>query len=537
MKKIVCLLLAAMLLLTACGTGAEESTTTAAAADNKLRAQIGGAEVVFEPLEQAKLPAEGAYYLTDDVVLEGPVTVSGKLQLHLNGHKIAGTEGVDYGSLFTVPAGGELVVYDAEDGLGTIVSPRSFTAKPTVKHMFQVEGTMTLAGGTVDASVISLENVANGGAFYVADGGVLNIAGGEVIGGTMLCTSLNPEPKPDPNAQQAEADAAAQEGEKTEETVVEEESTVVEEEIPEPVEIIGKGGSVFVAVGGTCNISGGTVTAGYAGLGGNIFVDANESGAGLLNISGGKISSGEAMFNGGNIYALGTVKMSDGLLLEGRAYSNGGNIYLEGTLEMTGGILEAGRCDHNGRAGKRGANLLVNGLNAVVNIDNAQFIDGDGHGSENFGGNISVIGQCAREFSITNTTISGGQGHRGGNVYIGTLAKDVNPENLDYYMKNVTISEGSCSYRGANLCMDSDLEDVYINLVMDDCTFVCEDSTRETISLGAGSWVNTWVTLTMNGGAIQGGSLTIYGDATLTCNGTAIEKEVFGGAGKLVVNP
>ena len=531
MKKVICMILAMLMLLTACGAPAAENSTTAAAANGKLCAQIGGEEVAFEPLEQAQLPTEGDYYLTADVVMDAPMTVSGKLQLHLNGHKITGAEGVDYGSLFTIPAGSEMVVYDAEDGLGAIVSPRSFTAKPSVKQLFQVEGTVTLAGGTVDAAAISLENVANGAAFYVADGGVLNIAGGTVIGGTTLCTSLTPEPKEDPNAQKTE-DAAAQEGEQTEE-----ETTVVEEEIPEPVEIIGKGGSVFVAVGGTCNISDGTVTAGYAGLGGNIFVDGNESGAGLLNISGGEISSGEAMFNGGNVYALGTIKMSNGLLLEGRAYSNGGNIYLEGTLEMTGGTLEAGRCDHNGRAGKRGANLLVNGLNAVVNIDNAQIIDGDGHGSENFGGNISVIGQCAREFSITNTTISGGQGHRGGNVYIGTLAKDVNPENLDYYMKNVTISEGSCSYRGANLCMDSDLQDVYINLVMDDCTFSCEDGTRETISLGAGSWVNTWVTLTMNGGAINGGNLTIYGDATLTCNGTAIEREVYGGAGNLVVNP
>ena len=535
MKKIACMIMALMmLLLTACGGQEAAPTTTVAVGNSSLVAQIGGAEVTFEPLEQTTIPAEGAWYLTADVEMSAPLTVGGKLQLHLNGHKITAVEGVAYENLIAVPAGSELLIYDAEDGAGSIVSPRSFTAKPIIKHMFQVEGTVTIAGGTLDASAISLENVANGGAFYVAEGGVLNIAGGTVVGATTLCTSISTEPKVDPNAQKTEADAAAQEGEGEQ---TEEETQVEEEEIPEAVEIIGKGGSVFVAVGGTCNISGGTVTAGYAGLGGNIFVDGNESGVGQLNISGGEISSGEAMFNGGNIYVLGAAKISDGLLLEGTAYSSGGNIYLEGTLEMTGGRLELGRCDYNGRGGKRGGNLLVNGLNAVVNISNAEIIDGDGHGSENFGGSVSVIGQCAREFSITDTVISGGQGHRGGNVYIGTLAQDVNPENLDYYMKNVTISGGSCSYRGANLCMDSDLKDVYINLVMDDCHFVTEDSTRETISLGAGAAVNTWVTLTMNGGSIEGGTLTIYGLATLTANGTSLTTETNGGAGELVINP
>lgn len=531
MKRIVCLVLALLMLLTACGAPAENQQATETTGDGKLRAQIAGEEVVFEAWDQTGLPSEGNYYLTADVNLDAPVTVSGQLKLHLNGHTVTAEEGVEYGSLITVPAGADLALYDTADGLGALRSPRSFSAKPIVEHVIRVEGTVTLAGGTVDASAISLENVANGGAFYVANGGVLNIAEGTVVGGTMLCTSLDPKPKEDPDAQTTEEDTTTQQGEQVEE------ETTVEEEIPEAIEIVGKGGAVFIEAGATCNISGGTVTGGYAGLGGNIYVDANDQAVGQLNISGGSIESGEAMFNGGNIYAMGKITMSDGLLLEGRAYSNGGNIYLEGTLEMTGGTLQAGRCDFNGRSAKRGANLLVNGLNAVVNIDNAQFIDGDGHGSENFGGNISVIGQCAREFSISNSTISGGQAHRGGNVYIGTLAADVNPENLDYYMKNVTISEGSCSYRGANLCMDSDLKGVYINLVMDDCHFISDDATRETISLGAGSWVNTWVTLTMNGGSIEGGNLTIYGDSTLTANGTTMTMDNNGGAGVLVINP
>ena len=93
-----------------------------------------------------------------------------------------------------------------------------------------------------------------------------------------------------------------------------------------------------------------------------------------------------------------------------------------GTLEMTGGTIREGRCDAGGLTGKRGGNILVNGVNAVVNIANAQILDGNGQGKENFGGSICVMGQCAKEFSIVDTQIIGGFGHRGGVLYFGTLA-------------------------------------------------------------------------------------------------------------------
>ena len=346
-----------------------------------------------------------------------------------------------------------------------------------------------------------------------------------------VVTEPQQTPETEPDAPQESEEVPAE----TEETEEGEEQT--QEEELQPAELLGKGGSVYLEKGSVCNISGGTVCGGVAGLGGNIYVDGDETDVGVLNISGGTVSGGEAMFHGGNIYVLGTVNMSAGEIAQGQAYSNGGNIYLEGTLEMTGGVLREGRCDYNSLSGKRGGNLLVNGLYAVVHIANAEILDGDGHGSENFGGNICVMGQCAREFTITDTVISGGQGHRGGNVYFGTLAKDVDPENLDYYMKNVTISGGTCSYRGANLCMDSDLKGVYVELVMDNCVISLEDTSRETISLGAGAAADTWARLTMNGGAIEGGNITLYGDATLTANGTKLSTENYGGLGEMIINP
>lgn len=538
MKKLFCILLA-VLLLTGCGAPAAQTQSTTQAS-TQVSAVLDGTEVVFQPLEKAAaLPAEGCWYLTSDVTLTEKVTVTGQLKLHLNGFAIRGAEATQFGNLFEVPAGGELVIYDEEDSTGAVIAPRAFTAEPYVLHMFHVAGTVTIAGGTVDASALSLENISNGAGFYVADGGVVNVQGGTVTGGSALCFSLDPtknipidsEPADTPTEGETEPTEAATEPTATEPTATE------PTEPAQELELFGKGGTVYVAPGGTLNLSGGTIRGGSAGLGGNIYLEEDAEKPAVMNMTGGTVLGGEVLFHGGNIYNAGVMNVSGGEIAEGLAYNHGGNIVVVGTLEMTAGTIRAGRCDAGALAGKRGGNILVNGVNAVVHIANAQIIDGDGHGGENFGGNISVIGQCAKEFSIVDSVISGGLGHRGGNLYFGTLAKDVSPENLDFYMKNVTVSGGSASYRGANLCMDSDLKDIFVELVMDNCTIICDDPGRETVSLGAGAAADTWVTLTMNGGAIQGGTLTVYGLATLTANATELTTQEHGGLGQIVVNP
>ena len=311
-------------------------------------------------------------------------------------------------------------------------------------------------------------------------------------------------------------------------------------ETTEPVEmpeLFGKGGTVYVAVGGTLNLSGGTIQGGSAGLGGSVYLEEDAEKPGTMNMSGGLVTSGETIFHGGNIYIAGLMNMSGGEIAEGQAYNHGGNLVVTGTLEMTGGVIRGGQCGAGGLSGKRGGNILVNGLNATVSIADAQILGGKATSGEGFGGNISVIGQCAREFSVVNTLIADGMGHRGGNLYFGTLAKDVSPDNLDFYMKDVTVRDGTSSYRGANLCMDSDLRGVYVNLVMDNSTFLLEDKSRETISLGAGAAIDTWATLTMNGGAIEGGDLMLYVDSVLTANGTKMWRIEEIDDGRLVINP
>ena len=546
MKKLLCILLSVML-LAGCGAQGGAVETTAEPTVGAVTATLGGAEVTFEPWEQAGLPESGDYYLTADVELTERVTVAGQLRLHLNGHTLKGAEETYFGYLFTILAGGELALCESEGGAGTVVSPRAFSACPYVKSMFLVEGTLTIAGAAVDGSAISLENVANGACFCVGDGGILNMEGGTVTGGTTICYSLDPSKNVPVDA--TPADTPTESTEPTEVTEATEpaateatepaateatESTEPTE--PEDLELFGKGGIVYVAPGGTFNMLGGTLQDGSAGLGGNVYLEEGEKPA-TMNMSGGSILSGETIFHGGNIYNGGVLKISGGEIAQGEAYNNGGNIVVVGTLEMTGGTIREGRCDAGGLTGKRGGNILVNGVNAVVNIANAQILDGNGQGKENFGGSICVMGQCAKEFSITDTEIIGGMGHRGGVLYFGTLAKDVSPDNLDFYMKNCTVSGGTCSYKGDNLCMDSDLKGVYVNLTMDNCHIISEGAARETLSLGAGAAATTWATLTMNGGSIEGGSVNLYVDSILTANGTKLTMEPDSTNGQFIYNP
>lgn len=532
MKKLICLLLV-MTLLAACGAKPkEQAVTTAAPTEPPMTAptaQIGEETVEFQPWEGEGVPSQGTWYLTKDVVLTAPVTVEGALRLHLNGHTVTGDTGCTYGSFFTVPAGAEMVLFDEADAEGKLLSIASYGKEAPLRHMIWVEGKLTLAGGTVDASQISLEDTENGPCIYVAGGGQFDMIGGTLVGGTCWTTSLVLKPEEPVEGEIVE--------ELPQETEQEEEAPAYWQHSQEEAGILGKGGSIYVEAGSVCTIWDGRITAGSAGLGGNLYIEGGPEEPGKVTIHGGRIEEGESVFHGGNIYCAGSLEITAGELVSGKAYANGGNIFLSGTLKMTGGSLIGGRCDYGSQAGKRGANLLVNGKYAQVEISNAQIIDGDGHGGENFGGNICVMGQCAREFSVTDTTISGGQGHRGGNLYFGTLAKDVEMENLDFYMKNVTVAGGTCSYKGANLCMDSDLRGIYVNLVMDNCVITTNGGTSETISLGAGAAIDTWATLTMNGGSIDGGTLTLYKDAVLTGNGTAMTMDTFGGQGEMIQNP
>ena len=543
MKKLICIVLA-LLLLTACGAAPGESTgTTASAAAGPREATLGGQQVTFEAWEQAGVPTSGDYYLTQDVVLEAPVQVGGNLRLHLNGHNITVANGVEVGSLFMIPAGSAMTVYDeplpadftidydleykeeaeAVVDCGSITSNRSFSGKVTVSSMFMVGGELTIAGGHVDASNINLEDRANGAVVYVQEGGKFTMDGGLITGG-LTWSFKKPE-------------AAAPVTTPTDSTDPTETTEPVEEEQEEPVRY-GFGGAVYVAKGGLCTVNGGWIWRGSAAYGGNIYVAGDEKGAGKLVVNGGTLLAGEATHAGGNICVDGEVEITGGLLDAGQSYGHGGNIFLSGKLNMTGGTLNRGACDVNGVQNKRGGNLAVNGLYATVKITNAQILDGTASCKETHGGNVAAFGYGAVDFEIgEGTVITGGKGHRGGNIYIGHLNKDVPVENIDYTFTKVTMGNGSTTYRGSNICTDTKNNDRRILVTFNDCTANVENPSELSIAAGAGAPDIARVDFIINGGTWTGGGFNIYRYSSVTCNGVTLVDCGSGGNGSYTENP
>lgn len=542
MKKLICIVLA-MLLLTACGAPAAETTGTAAPAQTgPVQATLGGQQVTFEAWEQAGVPTSGDYYLTQDVVLEAPVQVGGNLRLHLNGHNITVANGVEVGSLFMIPAGSAMTVYDeplAEDftidydleykeeaeavvTCGTITSNRSFSGKVTVSSMFMVGGELTIAGGHVDASAINLEDRANGAVAYVQEGGKFTMDGGLITGG-LTWSFKKPEAATTPAATTEGTDAT--------------EPTEPVEEVTEP-EYYGYGGAIYVGKGALCTINGGWIWRGSAAYGGNIYVAGDDTGAGKLVINGGTLLAGEATTQGGNVCVDGEAEIYGGLLDAGQSYGHGGNIFVSGKLTMDGGKLYRGACDLNSKQGKRGGNLAVNGLNAIIKITNSEILDGTASCKETHGGNIGVFGYGAREFEVgEGTVITGGKGHRGGNIYIGHLNKDVPEENIDYVFTKVTMGGGSTTYRGSNICTDTKNNDRRILVTFNECTANVEVASELSIAAGAGAPDIARVDFIINGGTWTGGGFNIYQYCTVTCNGVTLVDCSYSGNGKYYENP
>lgn len=509
MKKLICIVLAA-LLLTACGAEG--------AKNQKATAQIRGKEVTYEKWEETGLPTKGSYILTEDVELEAAVTLTGDLDLHLDGHKIAAKSGVELGNMFVIPAGTTMTVYDEPGGAdilreydsespdaklempaGTIVSSDCYVGNMTVSSIFRVEGELVIAGGHIDASPVVLEDAANGLAAYVVSGGKLEVAGGVVTGGTSW-SFVVPE----------------------------------EEGAERPY---GYGGAVYVEKGAECLISGGVVWKGSAYRGGNIYVAGDEEGAGKLVITGGALVGGEATERGGNALVAGIMEMSDGILYCGTSYKYGGNLCLSGQLEMTGGVMEDGVADVNTVGNGYGGNIMVNGLHAKVHITDAELTGGQAPCKESHGGNIAVVGAGAESFLVENTEIYGGSGHRGGNVYIGSFNKDISLDNLDYTFTNVNMDGGLTTYRGANLCADSKNPEKTISVTFNNCELAVEDYTELNLAVGAGAKDVSFVNIVVNGGKLIEGDVHLYGSTTMVTNGVTFVESVVSGNGIHTENP
>ena len=213
----------------------------------------------------------------------------------------------------------------------------------------------------------------------------------------------------------------------------------------------------------TMNISGGTVSNGYATTGGGNLIGTrstvNISGTALfensyskdlggnlyastaciMNITGGTVANGTAQDRGGNLYMSSTntkVNVSDGVIKDGFAYMSGGNIYHgNGKLTITGGVISGGKAESTG--GNIQANMGYGGsasgsarLTIMDDGDTAtplpQIIDGSSVCAN--GGNIFVaaagnsLETGANTFVLGNCIITGGSAYGvGQDLYIAAI--------------------------------------------------------------------------------------------------------------------
>ncbi len=498
MKKLIALLVVTCLLLCGCQGKDEDKHPLKIAKDGTVTAQVNGETVVFQPWKEDGLPTSGNYYLTKDVALAAGVELTADLRLCLRGHDITVAEGQKFPSFITVPAGMELTLFDAGEDAGTIVAGRSINSKISTTSCVDVYGKLHFEGAKIDAESIQLDGFASGLCVYLREGAEMTMTAGVISGGT---------------------------GWNGKDYTGEEE------------EYLGDGGSIYVSKGAVCQITGGTVQNGSAARGGNIFVAGDTEKPGKLTVTNAVITGGESLYNGGNIYVEGELEMTSATVTLGSSYGSAGNIFVSGKLWITDSIVSEGTCDLNKMQGRKGGNILVNGIDADFYITNSKILNGTGS-IEDHGGNISVIGYCAKSFLIENTEITGGVGHRGGNFYIGHLKADIPEENLDFVLTNVKMSEGTCTYKGSNICLDGDPKGVYILLTLNQCELMeKEGSTASNLAVGAGAESISYCNVEINGGKVCNGSIAIYGESTVTVNGAEFPFDDPGGQGVLVKNP
>lgn len=197
------------------------------------------------------------------------------------------------------------------------------------------------------------------------------------------------------------------------------------------------------------NMYGGTITGGVAkatekyspGNGGNIW-----NYQGTVNMYGGTVSNGTAD-RGGNIYLTGgsTFNLSGGTVTGGFASNRAGNLYVGGdcVANITGGTIS------NGTAGRFGGNIGIYS-ESTVNISGGEILDGyvDGSvdGKSGYAGNIYLY---VGHLNISGGKISGGKVNTDletsytGNIYVyGDAIKDDKGNVTGKYETSLTISGG-----------------------------------------------------------------------------------------------
>jgi uncharacterized repeat protein (TIGR02543 family) len=175
----------------------------------------------------------------------------------------------------------------------------------------------------------------------------------------------------------------------------------------------GIGGGLATGVG-PVNISGGSIVDNKASAGGGVFVstvyspiypwDPDYSGVTVFHMSGGEISSNEAITNGGGVYSSWTMKMTGGTIADNHAVTGvGGGIFnIMGDLTMTNGTIS-----HN-KSAAEGGGVWAYGSFAMSGgciSENESATDGGGVWS-------------GTPLNISGSAISNNKAENGGGIYL-----------------------------------------------------------------------------------------------------------------------
>ncbi|MCR5178323.1 MAG: hypothetical protein K6C95_05000, partial [Lachnospiraceae bacterium] len=136
------------------------------------------------------------------------------------------------------------------------------------------------------------------------------------------------------------------------------------------------GGGVYVVRGGTFSMTGGTISGNEASQGGGVYV----SSSGKFNMTGGTISGNEAIQGGGVcVSSSGTFNMTGGTISGNEAFQGGGVcVSSSGTFSMTGGAITG----NNGRL--EGGGVYCQNSSSVFSISGDPVIRGNvNDGSKN----------------------------------------------------------------------------------------------------------------------------------------------------------
>ncbi len=365
-----------------------------------LRIFGGNYTTTTESAERAIFGATGTIYVFDGYIKGVNATAgSSVFELHEgsadDGSVIIYRATIEAGSaknggIVTMGGAEETFVVNSGNLIGTAVTNEGGV-------IYASKGSVTINGGTISGG-----SAIRGGNIFIGANATLTVKGGEITGGSAIG---------------ADSD------------------------------YYGGGGNIYAA--GNVTISGGTISGGTAtrtqssaqAYGGNIYMNGS---AKKLTISGGTISGGSAV-TGGNIFARGEFSMSNGEVKDGTATEAiAGNIRVEGEkgiCNITGGTISGGV------AVQQGGNIVVrNSANEVI-ISGAA-ISGGVSQSSSGGGNIYLVG-ITDNVTMENTTITGGtSASRAGNLYI-TAANGA--EDVVATLTNCTITDGTTGDRGGNV--------------------------------------------------------------------------------------